>query len=101
YLWELCTAVVLPFEFGSVADQFDERLNQLAGGNDPLGLGDAAALARAFAGSARKLDEAAQHWRARYEDGEKDEAAADILNACMKKLSRTLIPLASTSKGAY
>ena len=26
YLWELCTAVVLPFEFVSVADQFIERL---------------------------------------------------------------------------
>jgi len=33
--------------------------------------------------------------------GEKDEAAADILNDCMKRLSRTLIPLASTAKGAY
>ena len=31
----------------------------------------------------------------------KDEAAADILNACMKRLSRTLVPLASTAKGAY
>ena len=30
YLWELCTAVVLPFEFVSVAEQFIERLDQFA-----------------------------------------------------------------------
>ena len=30
-----------------------------------------------------------------------DETAAEILNACMKRLSRALVPLASTAKGAY
>ena len=66
-----------------------------------MDLASAAARARAFAAAARKLDDCAQAWRARYEKGEKDEAAADVLNGCMKRLSRTLIPLASTSKGAY
>ena len=60
-----------------------------------------ATRARTFAAAARKLDDCAQEWRARYEKGEQDEAAADILNDCMKRLSRTLIPLASTAKGAY
>jgi len=101
YLWELCTAAVLPFEFVSVAEQFIERLDQLAPGADALDLAGVAARARAFAAAAGKLDECAQSWRTRYEKGEKDEAAADILNACMKRLSRTLVPLASTAKDAY
>ena len=101
YLWELCTAVVLPFEFVSVAEQFIERLDKLAQGAEVLDLAGVAARARAFAAAASKLDDCAQEWRGRYEKGEKDEAAADILNDCMKRLSRTLIPLASTAKGAY
>jgi hypothetical protein len=101
YLWELCTAVVLPFEFVSAAEQFIERLDQLAPGVDALDLRAVAARAHAFAAAARKLDECAQQWRARYEKGETDDTAADILNDCMKRLSRALIPLASTSKGAY
>ena len=56
---------------------------------------------REIAAAASKLDDCAQEWRGRYEKGEKDEAAADILNDGMKRLSRTLIPLASTAKGAY
>ena len=101
YLWELCTAVVLPFEFVSVADQFVERLKQLGSGAEGLDLASLTERARAFATAARRLDRCAQEWRGRYEKGEKDEAAADTLNGCMKRLSRTLIPLASTSKGAY
>ena len=101
YLWELCTATVLPFEFVSVAEQFIERLDQFAPAAEALGLAGAATRARAFAASARKLDACAQSWRGRYEKGEKDEAAAGILNDCMKRLSRALIPLASTAKGAY
>jgi hypothetical protein len=101
YLWELCTAVVLPFEFVSVAEQFIERLDKLAQGAEALDLAGVAARARAFAAAASKLDDCTQEWRGRYEKGEKDEAAADILNDCMKRLSRTLIPLASTAKGAY
>jgi len=102
YLWELCTAPVLPFEFVSVADQFIERLDQLKAGADGIGLQGAADRARAFKASAEQLEAVAQAWRERYASGKsKDEAAADILNACMKRLSRTLVPLASTSKGAY
>lgn len=101
YLWELCTAVVLPFEFVSVADQFVERLKQLGSGAEGLDLASLTERARAFATAAHRLDRCAQEWRGRYEKGEKDEAAADTLNGCMKRLSRTLIPLASTSKGAY
>jgi hypothetical protein len=102
YLWELCTAIVLPFEFVSVADQFIERLGQLQPGTGSIGLETAAERATAFRQAAGRLDAAAQEWRARYAQGETtDESAADILNACMKRLSRTLVPLASTAKGTY
>jgi hypothetical protein len=102
YLWELCTAFVLPFEHVSVADQFIERLGELKAGAQSVGLDGAAERAQAFRAAAERLDRAAEKWRGRYASGEaKDEAAADILNACMKRLSRKLVPLASTSKGAY
>jgi hypothetical protein len=100
YLWELCTAPVLPFEYVGVADQFIARLEQLGPGS--VGIDGALEQARAFRAAAERLDEAAQAWRARYAAGDTTgEAAADILNACMKRLSRSLVPLASTSKGTY
>jgi hypothetical protein len=101
YLWELCTAIVLPFEYGAVADQFIERLDQLTPGAESTGLGGAGERARAFKEAATRLDKASEEWRARYAKGEKNEAAAEHLNACMKKLSRMLVPLASTAKGTY
>ena len=102
YLWELCTAVVLPFEYVSVATQFIERLDELKAGAQDLGLSGAADRARGFKAAAEKLEAAAQDWRYRYAAGKvKDEAPAEVLNACMKRLSRTLVPLASTSRGAY
>jgi hypothetical protein len=102
YLWELCTAVVLPFEYVSVADAFIERLDELKGGADGIGLAGAVDAARAFKGSTQKLEAVAHEWRQRYAAGKTaDEAPAEHLNACMKRLSRALVPLASTSKGAY
>ena len=102
YLWELCTAPVLPFEYVTVADQFIERLTQLQPGAEALGLAGAVEAARAFRSSAEKLDASANVWRGRLASGgTEDEAAAEALNACMKRLSRTLVPLASTSKGTY
>ena len=102
YLWELCTAVVLPFEFVTVADHFIGRLQELSPGAEGIGLDGAAERARGFRAAAVRLDAAAEQWRKRYaEHTTKDEGAADVLNACMKRLSRTLVPLASTSKGSY
>jgi hypothetical protein len=102
YLWELCTAIVLPFEYVGVADQFIERLGELKAGAQSVGLDGAVERAQAFRAAAERLEREAQAWRGRYASGEaKDAAAADILNACMKRLSHELVPLASTSKGAY
>ncbi len=102
YLWELLTAPVLPFEYVSVADQFIERLDELKAGAEDIGLGDAAGRARSFKARAQQLQASAQTWRGRYAAGTlKDETPAQILNTAMKRLSRTLVPLASTSRGAY
>lgn len=102
YLWELCTAIVLPFEYVSVADQFVERLGQLTPSSDAIGLSTATDRARAFKEAAARLDSEAEVWRQRYAaGGTSDEGAANILNACMKRLSRSLVPLASTAKGTY
>jgi hypothetical protein len=102
YLWELCTAVVLPFEYVSVADQFIARLGELSTGADGIGLADATEQARAFRNAAERLEGVAQDWRTRYATGKAtDEGPAKVLNDCMKRLSRTLVPLASTARGTY
>jgi hypothetical protein len=103
WLWELCTAPVLPFEFVGVADQFIERLSALGkNGGDAIGLAGAVRRAEEFRTAAASLEEAAQTWRVRYADGQvKEDAAAGILNTCLKRLSRALVPLASTARGTY
>jgi Peptidase family M28 len=102
YLWELCTAVVLPFEYVSVADQFIARLGELSTGTDGIGLASTTERARAFRNAAERLEGVAQEWRTRYATGKAtDEGPAKVLNNCMKRLSRTLVPLASTAKGTY
>ncbi|MBV1799520.1 M28 family peptidase [Siccirubricoccus sp. G192] len=102
WLWELCTAPVLPFEFVHVADQFIERLTALAPAGGTIGLPGALARAEAFKAAAQRLEAAAGEWRARYAKGSvTDDGPAEVLNACLKRLSRMLVPLASTAKGTY
>jgi Peptidase family M28 len=102
YLWGLCTAAVLPFEFVTPADQFVERLEGLRKLGDTINLAETIETAKAFRAAALALDEVAQSWRDRYARNEtNDETAAAILNGCFKRLSRALVPLASTAKGSY
>ncbi|MBV9785864.1 MAG: M28 family peptidase [Acidisphaera sp.] len=101
WLWELCTAVVLPYEFVGAADQFIERLQALSAGGDRIGLAGAVARAQEFRASAQRLEQTAADWRKRSAEGAVDEAGAELLNSCFKRLSRSLVPLASTAKGVY
>ena len=102
YLWELCTAIVLPFEFVAVAEQFIERLAQFRAPGASVGIDGAFARAEAFRGAAVALEEQAAVWRARYAaDPTTDPAPAEQLNDCFKRLSRLLVPLASTARGTY
>jgi hypothetical protein len=102
YLWELLTAPVLPYTYGPVAEQFIGRLAALAGPAKPIGLDGALARAEQFRAAAARLDETADRWRERYaKDGTKDDEPAQLLNRCMKRLGRLLIPLESTVIGTY
>lgn len=101
YLWELCTAPVLPFSYRPVAEQIIHRLGELKSAGKAVGLEKSLARANAFAKAAAKLDKAAEHWRAKFSEGAGDEDAARVLNRTMKRLSRMLVPLQSTAKGTY
>ena len=102
YVWELCTAPVLPFEFMSVADQFVSRLEELAEPGRAVGLEGVIDRARSLGETASRFDEIAEHWRQRYKSGRTaDDSAADTLNECMKRVSRLLVPMQSTAIGTY
>ena len=102
WIWEMATAPVLPFEFVSVADQFIDRLTELRVEGDPINLTGAIERAREFRIAAAALDSAATTWRDRYAKGDvADDTPATIINTCLKRLSRALVPLASTARGTY
>lgn len=101
YLWELCTAPVLPFSYVPVAEQVLERLRELQAAGSSVGLDGALARADDFAAAAARLDDQTAAWRKRFVDRQGDEDAACRLNRSMKRLSRILVPLQSTAKGTY
>src|SRR5215470_11526721 len=102
YLWELCTTPILPFEFVSVANQFKTRIAELAAAGSSVGVGSLAEHAAALDVAARRLVEVANVWRASYHaEPASDDGPADLLNTCIKRLSRVLLPIASTVKGTY
>jgi hypothetical protein len=85
YLWTLCTAPVLPFDFAPVAEEIRARLQALAQGGDPLGLDALADRAAALHAAAVRLD----------------AADTPAKNAAVKRLSRLLLPITSTAAGTY
>jgi hypothetical protein len=102
YLWELCTAPVLPFEFVGVALQFKGRIGELAAVGSAVGVDTLMAHADAFETAARQLDSEAKRWNGIYRtSAARDAAPAELLNTCIKRLSRVLLPIASTVKGTY
>ncbi|WP_333834299.1 M28 family peptidase [Rubrimonas sp.] len=101
WLWELCTAPVLPFRFAPVAEQITTRLAELAPAGAAVGLDGVLARAEGFAAAAGRLDAAAEDWAGRFARGAGDEDVARLLNGAMKRLSRILVPLQSQEKGPY
>ena len=102
YLWELCTTPILPFEFVSVANQFKTRIAELAAAGSSVGVGSLGEHAAALDLAARQLDAVANIWRGRYRaEPASDDGPAELLNSCIKRLSRVLLPIASTVKGTY
>jgi hypothetical protein len=52
--------------------------------------------------TAARFDEIAESWRERYRSGQAgDDGKADVLNECMKRVSRLLVPIQSTAIGTY
>ena len=54
-----------------------------------------------MASTAKRFDEAAEKWRARFEQDKGDEDVARLFNRTMKRISHHLVPLQSTDKGSY
>jgi hypothetical protein len=93
YLWELCTAPVLPFDYESVADEVLQRLTALKASDDRLRLAPLIEDAVVLKDLTARLDKAARSTGS--------TAHADTINACIKRLGRLMIPIASTAKGTY
>lgn len=99
YVWQFCTAPIIPLEFVSVADEFESRLKELqsqAGG--VLDLSRAIEKAEAFRQSAQRLD---QYIATLAGSGRELDETARLVNQCLMRLSRILTPVASTVAGKY
>jgi hypothetical protein len=101
YLWELCTAPLLPFYYQPVAEQISARLQELQEAGKSIGLAGAAERAKGLIEVAKRFDAMADRWRARFEGKQGDEDVARLFNRTMKRISHHLVPLQSTYKGTY
>jgi hypothetical protein len=95
YIWELCTAPILPLEFVGVADEYASRLRELqAEAGWALDLASVSERAQKLRQAARRLDRLVQEKALSAE-------AQRLVNACLLRLSRTLTSAASTVAGRY
>ncbi len=101
-LWGLLTEPVLPYEYRPLAARFVDRLRELARLDVPeIDLAGAVERAEEFQRLATRLDELSTGWRERASAGDDGEQAAGTLNRTMIRLSRVLVPVASTVVGPY
>jgi hypothetical protein len=103
WVWGLLTEPILPHEYAPLATRFADRLREFAGYDVPgIDMAGAAARAEEFNTLATQLDAQSAAWRQRLAGGATDgERAADVLNDAKLRLSRTLVPIASTVVGPY
>jgi hypothetical protein len=101
YLWELCTAPVLPFTYTPVAEQILKRLKELEPAGASVGFAALVARAQQFAEAAQKLDAATADAAAQFAAGKGSDDHARVLNRAMKRLSRLVVPLMSSAIGKY
>jgi len=94
YLWELCTAPVLPFDYVPVADEVLQRLTALKGESDRLSL-------QPLIDSAAGLKDVLGRLDSRAKNPSINTTQADAINVCIKRLGRLLIPVSSSAKGTY
>ena len=101
YLWELCTAPILPFTFSPVAAQLAARLRELEPMGREIDLARLVRRADAVLDLAEKFDALVLDTRARFDSAGCDEAVAARLNATIKRLSRLFNPLLYSTKSRY
>jgi hypothetical protein len=100
YLWELCTAPVLPFTYAPVAEQVTKRLQELQKAGAPF-LEPLFDNAKRLEEAAQRFDRASADAAAAFASGKGNEEHAKLLNRAMKRLSRIVVPLMSSAIGKY
>ena len=85
---------MLPFDYVTVADEVLQRLTALKDEKDRLSLAPLIESGRRLKDLAGRLDDSGKIAAV-------NAAQADAINACLKRLGRLLIPIASTAKGTY
>jgi len=101
-VWGLLTEPILPLEYLPIATRFVDRLNEFAQFDVPdIDMAGAVARAREFRQLAERFDAQCKTWSERLGSGAKADGAAQVLNGAMMRLSRGLIPIASTVVGPY
>ena len=103
---DLPSAEIIPFSprrqrFVPVAEQVIARLEEFREPGKSVGLDGAAVRAKEFYEAAARMDASASAEAQRFAAGKGSEAAAQLLNRAMKRLSRILVPLQSTAIGTY
>jgi len=104
WMWGLLTNPVLPYEYRPIAERFASRLSEFAKSDIPgIDMASVVDRARDFEGLATQLDAQSDSWRERVLNGgdEDSKRAADLLNQIQLRLSRILVPIASTAVGPY
>lgn len=90
YLWELCTAPVLPFTYQPVAEQIVKRLDELRAPADCLRIDGLKSAAQQLLEAAQRFDALAAEASRRHAAGKGDDGEARRLNTAMKRVSRIL-----------
>ncbi len=101
----LCNNPILPFEFVSVADAFEKRLNDLQKeGHSVLDLTSLMTQVKGLRRKAASLNQVIKKNLLVLEKGRSDKRVQNKfneINACLMELSRILMPLLSSKGGKY
>ena len=103
WMWGLLTAPILPHEYEPLGRAFVDRLTELSAHDIPgIDMAGALEVARDFHRLATELDHHSDQWSDRIAAGTTNaDAIADRINQTKLRVSRVLVPIASTVVGAY
>jgi hypothetical protein len=102
YVWTVCTAPVLPFDFVLLVEAVLQRLREIADRDGVIGLDKTIARGEALRQHALRLEAAVKTFNATAAaQGSFDDAKARRLDRTIKRLSRLLLPIESTASDPY